>query len=459
MLFLLARCTVILAFTDIAVAQSNALTAAELGGGEVQVAVNGQDEAERQAAYRVGLRTLLNRYARRADDPAIADSEAAQEALGAAENLVDAFEYARIADLAAAGSIPVTRTVRDSGEASHILTVQYSFAALDQLLAASNAEGQEQGESESDSDQNTNAAPASVARAAREALLWILVQDDGAEIMIGNETAPAVVGRVKELAGGVGWISGFPSLDVVDLAAVGPETLEQLDESSQVLLQEAARRYRFPRLLAGTVARQREGNWKLSLLSMDVVPESPDASAEPDGPAVQAVSTIELQAATLDASLQLVVAWMSGGLDANGATLSSSADAATTAATQSSFSTSADGARIWFAGVAGGADYARIADFLGNIEGITSARMVELRPDGLLFQINPRSALAVASAELQGQSWLQLSSRLPSQTGDTDTANGSLEGSSPDTASSTVAGNRAAQNESPQADLYLRYIR
>ena len=137
-----ARCVVILLFMDVAAAQSQPLTAAQLGGGEVQVAVNGQDERERQAAYRLGLRTLLQRYASRSDNPAIASSESAQEALGSAENLVDAFEYARIADRSAAGSIPVTRKVRDSAEVTHILTVQYSLAALDQLLIASNSEGE-----------------------------------------------------------------------------------------------------------------------------------------------------------------------------------------------------------------------------------------------------------------------------------------------------------------------------
>ena len=454
LLVLCVRCLVVFACMDVAVAQSPALTASELGGGEVQIAVNGQDESERQAAYRIGLRTLLQRYASRSDNPAIADSESAQEALDTAENLVDVFEYARIADLSAAGSIPVTRKVRDSGEATHIVTVQYSLVLLDQLLVESI------NENNSDAGEIIDTTPARLAPEVREALLWILVQDDSAEIMIGGETAPSVVGRIKELTGGVGWVSGFPGLDVVDLAAVGPETLEALDQPAQDLLLQAASRYRFPRLLAGTVARQREGNWKLSLLLMDVLLDETGQS-ESEQSAEQATSTIELQAQTLDAALQLLVAWMSGGLDANGGLSSSTAEEQTNAAgpgTQSAFSGStSEGARIWFSGVLTGADYARISGFLANIDGVSSSRMLELRPDGLLFQISPRSALAGASAELQGQQWLRLASEGTSGVPEADNNSSSQQAS----ASSSAATDQptAVKNDSPQADLYLRYIR
>ena len=453
LLVLCVRCLVVFACMDVAVAQSPALTAAELGGGEVQIAVNGQDESERQAAYRIGLRTLLQRYASRSDDPAIADSESAQEALDSAENLVDVFEYARIADLSAAGSIPVTRKVRDSGEATHIVTVQYSLVLLDQLLVASN------NENDSDAGEIIDTTPARLAPEVREALLWILVQDDSAEIMIGDETAPSVVGRIKELAGGVGWVSGFPDLDVVDLAAVGPETLEALDQPAEDLLQQAASRYRFPRLLAGTVARQREGNWKLSLLLMDVLLDE-SGQSESEQSADQTASTIELQAQTLDAALQLLVAWMSGGLDGNGGLPSSGSEELTNTAgpgIQSTFSGASEGARIWFSGVLTGSDYARISDFLENINSVTSSRMLELRPDGLLFQINPRSALAVASAELQGQQWLQLTNREASELAETDNDSSSQAASDPST--SATDRQTAVKNDSPQADLYLRYIR
>jgi len=457
----------LLACMEVSLSQTQPQTAAELGGGEVQVAVNGQDDAERQAAYRLGLRILLQRFASRSANPAIANSEYAQEALRSAENLVDAFEYARIADRAAAGSIPVTRKVRDSGEATHILTVQYSSAALDQLLSDS------ANENSPDAGQTSNTTTANRARQVREALLWIMVQDDAAEIMIGSETAPAVVGRIRELAGGVGWVSGFPSLDVIDLAAVGPETLEALDQPSQELLRQAAGRYRFPRLLAGTVARQREGNWKLSLLSLDALTDKSEASDDSSEPSA---TKIELQAETLDAALQLVVAWMSGGLNGGGdqspdTDLTTGTAALGTSGAQSSFGSSAAGARIWFSGVVGGGDYARIAGFLENLPSVTSSRMIELRPGGLLFQIEPRSALAAASAELQGEQWLQLSSKPRSVAPETDSSIGSASGSTT-ALNSNVASNSAAastsgapardtaaSNDSPEADLYLRYIR
>ena len=454
LLVLCVRCLVVFACMDVAMAQSPALTAAELGGGEVQIAVNGQDESERQAAYRIGLRTLLQRYASRSDNPAIADSESAQEALDSAENLVDVFEYARIADLSAAGSIPVTRKVRDSGEATHIVTVQYSLVLLDQLLVASN------NENNSDAGE-IDTTPARVAPQVREALLWLLVQDDSTEIMIGDETAPSVVGRIKELAGGVGWVSGFPDLDVVDLAAVGPETLEALDQPAEDLLQQAASRYRVPRLLAGTVARQREGNWKLSLLLMDVLLDE-SGQSESEQSVDQTSSTIELQAQTLDAALQLLVAWMSGGLDGNGDLPSSGTEELTNTTgpgIQSTFSGASEGARIWFSGVLTGSDYARISDFLENINSVTSSRMLELRPDGLLFQISPRSALAVASAELQGQQWLQLTNREASEIADTDNDSSSQAASASDSSTSATGRQTAVKNDSPQADLYLRYIR
>ena len=101
-------------------------------GGEVQVATNGQDLQERNSAYRTGLRWLLNN---RPDAFGSIDQEQVNVVLNGAENYVDAFEFIELPGQQALNSVPVTAKVREAGEATHLLSVQYSVAAITAALS------------------------------------------------------------------------------------------------------------------------------------------------------------------------------------------------------------------------------------------------------------------------------------------------------------------------------------
>jgi len=441
----LGICCLLGCLPGVGFAQTSSSPAPFIGGGEIQIAVNGQDEIERNDAYRVGLRWLLQRYANRSGEVGVINHEQTRDALATPENYVDAFEYARIPDGTSVGSQPASNNVRSSGIATHWLIVQYSVPALDKLVALTRITdaSEESGESGS-----THASASS-----DESLLWLLIQDDATEIWVSGEITPHVVVRLTELAGNFGTAIHFPTFDTTDLAMIGPETLEALDPAAEVRLRETANRYRYSKLVAGIVQRQVAGGWELELARLDLT----DAE--------RATDRLEAQAPTLDSALQVLAGWVSGVVDAAGKPLQSGS---TNDDVPLSFGGSAGtGARIWFDGAIDGGSYRQIDRYLQGFEGLEHARMLEINGQGVLFEVSPRSALASISRALQAQTWLERGD--PPQTIDqgqsastqiADAAAGpsTTATTSPSTLSAPLGNDNPAPVPAPKADLYMRYV-
>ena len=435
----------VVALSPVVHAQTEAASIRFRGGGEIQVAVSGQTESERSDAYRIGLRWLLQDYAKTADEQQIINHEATRQALSQPENYVDAFEYTRIPEGQAIGALPMSPSVRDSGSATHWVTLQYSIPALNELVAATREV--ESGEDDvSSSDDRTDRRQTS----SRQALLWLLIEDQSLQLWVAPDTAANVVARLTELAGSHGYRLEFPLFDVTELALIGPETLEEPGAEEEEKLRESAARYRFTQMLAGTIKRRAAGGWQVSLIRIF------------DAPAEQTTDNFRSDAGTLDMALQVVTGWLSGTLDQNGRVVQSS-----TPAVPSGFGAgSGTAASIWIGGPIDSAAINRLQQYFAESTSVERASLSEIRADGVMYQISPRSSLASVSSDLQAQSWLELGSR--EDGGFTEVpppANGSDQ-SGADTETSAEDANTGGQAfttpvpepRTPAADLYLRYV-
>ena len=423
-------------------AQTSSAPATFSGGGEIRIAVSGQAVAERNNAYRVGLRWLLQRYANRTGEVGIINHEETREALGTSENYVDAFEYARIPEGTSVGSQPASRAVRESGIATHWLTVQYSIPALDKLVALTRiAESSD----ESDESAQTNSSSGRASAWSNESLLWMLVQDDANELWVSHEITPHVVVRLTEVAGEFGTVIHFPTFDTTDLAMVGPENLESLDETAELRLRETASRYRYPRLVAGIVERQIAGGWQLGLARFDLT----DAERPSE--------RLDAEAPTLDSALQVLAGWMSGVVDATGKPLQSLSGSGVDEPL--SFGGNSDAsARIWFDGVVDGGSYRRIHRYLQEFDGLERARMLEINSKGVLFEVSPRSSLTGVSRALQSQTWLELGQSPQAVEQNNESSAQISDTTSATSAASTSSEASVSAAPVPKADLYMRYV-
>ena len=316
-------------------------------GGEVQVATNGQDLQERNSAYRTGLRWLLNN---RPDAFGSIDQEQVNVVLNGAENYVDAFEFIELPGQQALNSVPVTAKVREAGEATHLLSVQYSVAASTAALSL-----------ELSTDTETPAQPS--VRTLTSALFWLLIRDGNKDLIVNDATTPGVASRLRELAGGFGWAIDFPELDVTDLAFIGPDEINNASQadvaaepagltlSPEIL--RASERYSQDLVLTATAAKDAAGSWQLRVRRDFVRPdESIDqAFREP----------LEAAGPNLDRLLQQAMSWNAGLGD--GTTPAGFIDTAAIAANTLSDS----GARIYVAGVGDARDYLRLMKIVDSL--------------------------------------------------------------------------------------------
>ncbi len=441
---LLSVLVVFLLFLSIAHAQNDGSSVRFRGGGEIQVVVNGQGEAERADAYRIGLRWLLQDYAISAGERQIINHEATRQALSEPEKFVDAFEYTRIPEGQPIGSLPMSPSVRDSGAATHWITLQYSVPALNQLVAAANEEPSDADDTPATADNQTGRQAVS----SRQALLWLLIEDQNLQLWVAPDTAANVVARLTELAGSHGYRLEFPLFDVTELALVGPETLDNPGVEEETRLRESATRYRFNQLIAGTIKSKTAGGWQVDLLRLFIGLED------------QVTQKFKTDAATLDAALQAVVGWLAGSLDQNGRLLPSSTP--DQSQSQSFAVTSGNSARIWIGGSIDSTAITRLKQYFSQNEAVEHASLSEIRANGVLYQIAPRSSLASVSSDLQAQTWLELGSREDGGFTDIEPPASDQNSTGPTIADASNTGGAVTtpvpEPRSPQADLYLRYV-
>ena len=373
-----------------------------VGKYSVEVAVNGQDETEQQDAYRTGLRLLLSRLSQ---DSRITNRENVRAALANAISYVDQFDFrAPQRGTDASGDItsnfPVTRKVRQTGEVTHILQIDYSESSLQSLLS-------EEVESEDDEQ------PAPVIREDRRALVWMLVEDNGPAILVGGSMGGNVAARLRELGGGVGWLLNFPELDTVDMSLLGPDDLVQ---GNQEVILAASERYALPHVLSAVIKRDARGLWQARYRRFtDIDLEQSDDAEE----ATTLSSTFEQQGVSLDELLQIGTAWWVGAVDENGnlntengelvsgTNISQPSASSNGSVALGSSGLSDSSALVWLGSVSTPAAYARSIDFLRSVELVENVQPAQVRADGILFSVFPRAAISTIQSAATRRSWLQ----------------------------------------------------
>ncbi len=430
-------------------------------GGEVQVATNGQDTLERSSAYRTGLRWLLNN---RADELGALDRELVNVVLDEAENYVDAFEFIELPEQQSIAAIPVTAKVREVGAATHLLSVQYSVAAITAALSI-------------ESDVVDETLQPSV-RSLSNALLWMLIRDGNTDLIVSDATTPGVASRLRELAGGYGWTIDFPELDVTDLAFIGPDEINDASQAdvaaepvgltlSPQLLQ-ASQRYDQELVLTATAAKDAAGAWQLRMRR---------DFARPDATIDQTFrAPLTASGPNLDRLLQQAMSWNAGLSGTDPGTVSDNSN--TVAGDISGNGLTDSGARIYVAGIDGAAQYLRLMNIVNSVAGVEQTNALEIGQNSLMIGVSPRSALASVSSSLQTREWLRLASRDQLQQEVATSTPGTLTGTQnvqatsdsatdPETASGVAASEQpavatpqrsVAAPRLPAADLFLQVV-
>ena len=425
-------------------------------GGEVQIATYGQDAEERNSAYRTGLRWLLSN---RSQDFGSVDRESVNAVLNEAQDYVDAYEFIELPSQQALASVPVTKRVRDAAEATHLLSVQYSIVAITAALQ------------EDDSSQVTETAPRSL-RVINEALLWLLIRDGSSSLLVSDATTPSVASRLRELAGGFGWVIDFPALDVTDLAFIGPDEINSAVQAvispeaaaatpgltlSPALIK-ASERYQKDLVLTGFAEKDAAGTWQLRMRRDFTRPdESIDQTFR---------SPLDITGTNLDRLLQQAMGW-NAGLDEGG--LSSNANSSDDGFTGGSLSDV--NATIYIDGVSGASEYLSVMKLVQSLPQVETASALEVGQDNLLIGFSPRSALASVSSTLQSREWLRLVDRqqlefastpstntTPSATNSTDSADQTTQSGSTE-AAVVIKPAPSATASLPTADLFLQVVK
>jgi len=314
----------------------------------VEVAVADRSPAEQDSAYRIAMRRVL---LDNAGDKTLLSRSDVRTALGDAKAYVVQFSYRspKPNEIIEANT-PVTDLVRSTGEATQIMKVRFDRDRIKAVI---------KGRPESANDDQ--AAPVSF----QSALVWMLIQDGNRDLLIGGGNGPKVMQRSREIAGGNGIVLSFPAADTTDIDALGG--IDNLSLSQEAVLN-ASLRYTAPALVSAAISRMQPVGWKgvwQRILNGQVQSQ-------------------EFEANSLDEILSLGLSWMAPQQSSN-VVASQIASPSVPLASEGS---------VWFSGVTTTADYANILELISKVNGIDAVYAKELRDQGLIIAVQPRSALS-----------------------------------------------------------------
>ena len=332
----------------------------------VEVAVADRSPSEQQAAYRIGMqRVLLDN----SPDKTLLSRSDVREALVSAKTYVVQFSYrAPKSDEVIAATMPVTDLVKNTGEATQIMKVRFDRGSIGRVI---------KGAPKSTTDE---VAPVRF----NNALLWMLIRDTNRDLLIGGGNGAKVMQRSREIAGGNGIVLSFPAADATDLEKLGGEDVVLSQEN----ILNASIRYTAPAIVSADIRRKVPVGWIGEWQRI--------ANAQ--------VANQTFEAISLDEMLQQGLSWMSPQGAAR------TANAATTASAPS-MAPLASESTIWFSGVQTTATYAQVMKMVGSVDGVQSVYAKELRDQGVVVAVQPRSALSEVRARLATVSTLRETAR------------------------------------------------
>lgn len=354
---LLLTCVVMTGvFPVVAVAQNDAYS--------LEVAVADRGGEEQQQAYLVALRrVLLNN----SGDKTLLNRDDIRDGLEQAEQYVTGFSYrAPPPGTVIESDTPITEEVRRTGQATQLMLVSFDRESVDQLI-----EGQESARAGNDGDE-----PTEPALRTDSALVWLLVQDDGRDIMISDPAAVNVQARAREIVGAAGISLVFPSGDEEDQMALGLEDLLVLDLER---IRAASARYAQDTVLIGTLARNAAQGWRgqwTRLLGEQMQEQSFDSGSLDE--ALQSGLSILGETEILDETYRY-----------GGSAISDTE------------------ALVWVGSITSTGDYAAMMNFFDSLPAVSTVYPKEVSDTSMVFALLPRSSLTAVESALVSQNWLR----------------------------------------------------
>lgn len=334
----------------------------------IQVAVSERSEEEQSDAYMAGLRrVLLNN----SGDKTLLNRDLVRQGLKNAEDYVQAFSYQRPPPgTVIASDTPITRKVQQTGQATQLMLVSFDRALVNQLISGS-APAQVAREED---------APPAPAVVSKSAVVFLLIRDQGRDILVSDPAAANVQKRAREIAGAAGISLVYPTGDDEDLQMVSVEDIASQAFNEENLVAVAGR-YAQDVILVGYMTRDVRG-WagQWTRIAGDQQQQE------------------QFQSASLDEGLQQ-------GLGV----LSSAAQVDETFRYGGRATSDTEGL-VWVGSLSSTDDYARMMRFFDGIDAIGTIYPKEVKNTAMVFSVVPRSALVDIESALFDVSWLQRSS-------------------------------------------------
>jgi len=339
------------------------LAQAQMDAYSIQVAVADRSDAELQNANLIGMRSVL---LANSGDKTLLNRDDVRAGLDQAATYVASFSYNKPEP----GTIippntPVTDSVRSSGKATQLILLQFDQQLIDQLIRPpADAEPTPAPDTESE-------LPVDPFSNVSSALMWLIVEDGGNQMLIGAASGQNVMERAREIAGGSGLSLSFPAGDDTDVQAV---SIDDIKTASIDKVSAAAARYAQPLTLAAHLSRTRTGSWEGVWFKVAAGQQQNQASVS----------------RSLDEALQKGIAWLTASsLD--------SAPVQNSFQTNLSANTSSAEGLLWVSPLRTTQSYAQVMAFLNSIESVSVVYPKEVLDGGVVFAILPRSAVPSVS--------------------------------------------------------------
>lgn len=335
----------------------------------VEVAVAERSAQEEQDAYRAGLRrVLLNN----SGDKTILNRDSVRESLERAETYVQNFSYRQPpAGTVLASDTPITRQVQRSGQATQLMLVSFNRELVNQLIAGSEPAATV----EPEEDAATARQPA-----GNSALVWLMIQDDGREILITDPSAENVRSRAQEIAGAAGIALVYPTGDEEDQGLISNEDIARLDINVENL-GIVGQKYAQDTILIGHIERQGAFGWQGRWLRVTGTQQQ----------------SADFSTSTLDEALQQGLRVLSprGQVDER--------------YRYGGSATSDTEALVWIGSIDSTEDYATVMQFFDSIDSIGTVYPKEVLATSMVFSVIPRNALTDIQNQSLNTPWLQRS--------------------------------------------------
>ena len=366
---LVRRCSIFVLW--VVAASLSGTAAAQLDAYSIQVAVTDRSDKEQQNAYLLGMRSVL---LANSGDKTLLNRDDVRAGLREAERYVESFRF----DTPPPGTViprktPLTDAVRSTGKATQLMLIQFNRTLINELIrpTASTSEAEEPAEGLDPFSRVT------------QALMWLLVEDGGKQMLISAASGQNVMERAREIAGGSGISLSFPAGDNSDIQAL---SIEDIKIAAAEKVANAASRYAQPLTLAAHLSRTRTGTWESVWIKVAAGQQQNQAFSN----------------RSLDEALQQGIAWL-------GAQPAGNAPAATGfQSSRSSNASSAEGL-VWVSPLPTTKSYAEVMRFLTSLDGVDVAYPKEVLSGGVVFAILPRGAVPLVANAANTRDWIRQS--------------------------------------------------